>query len=56
MAARRLGDAHDEGAVIGSGLVDITLYTLDMGLALADLLAEDSCPQVEELEPQREAA
>ncbi len=36
--------------------MDITLYTLDLGLALADLVAEDPCPPTEDLEPQREAA
>ena len=36
--------------------MDPTLYNLDMGLALADLVAEQPCPQAEELEPQREAA
>ncbi len=35
--------------------MDATLYNLDVGVALADLIAETPAP-AEDLEPQREAA
>ena len=36
--------------------MDPILYSLDMGVALADLAAEPPATPIEELEPQREAA
>ncbi len=36
--------------------MDTTLYSLDTGLALADLVSDEPAPPADEIEPQREAA
>ena len=36
--------------------MDPILYSLDMGVPLADLVGEPPAPPIEDIEPQREAA